>query len=69
MICARKCILTYKCIGGDLHHGLTAGLLTFVLVSGVSFLKCAHDVNERYEMMQKAFAAQRIKNISKAPDS
>eukprot|EP01036_Dinobryon_divergens_P029548 gene29550-38665_t len=50
---------------GDFHHGLTAGLLTFALVSGFNFLKCAHDVNSRYELMQKAYSAQRIKNNSK----
>lgn len=52
-------------IGGALHHGFTAGILTFALVSGVSFVKCAHDVNERYEMMRKVYSAQNIKNNSK----
>eukprot|EP01035_Chromulina_nebulosa_P031246 gene31246-41636_t len=62
---SHKFTFKYTNKGGDFHHGLTAGLLTFALVSGFNFLKCAHDVNSRYELMQKAYSAQRIKNNSK----
>jgi hypothetical protein len=39
---------------------MNAGILTFAFVSGLSFLVCAREVNEKYEMLRQAFKAQKI---------
>mmetsp|Transcript_17661 Transcript_17661/g.24240 ORF Transcript_17661/g.24240 Transcript_17661/m.24240 type:complete len:120 (-) Transcript_17661:1049-1408(-) len=49
----------------NFHHGFSAAILTFTFVSSLSFLKCAHDVNTKYELLRKAFAVQNIKEIKR----
>ncbi len=45
---------------GDVKHAMNAGILTFAAVSGMSFLVCAREVNEKYEMLRQAFKVQKI---------
>mmetsp|Transcript_17468 Transcript_17468/g.29476 ORF Transcript_17468/g.29476 Transcript_17468/m.29476 type:complete len:114 (-) Transcript_17468:566-907(-) len=56
---------------GHFNHALNAGVLTFLTVSSISFLYCAHNVNKKFEMIRQAFALQgKIKedpNSSKRP--
>ncbi len=55
MQCANVCLF----LEGNLHHAFNAGFLTFIVVSGVSFVICANEVNRKYEMIRQAFQLQR----------
>jgi hypothetical protein len=44
---------------------LNAGLLTFMVVSSASFLMCANEVNQKYDMVRQAFKHHKIKEEPK----
>lgn len=48
-------------IEGNFRHAMNAGLLTFLAVSGMSFLICANEINQKYDRLRQAFHQQRIK--------
>eukprot|EP01039_Chlorochromonas_danica_P004347 gene4347-4768_t len=45
---------------GNLRHALNASMLTFTLVTGVSFFTCAFELNSKYEAIRSAFRKQNI---------
>ncbi len=53
---------------GNFRHAMNAGVLTFLAVSGMSFLICANDVNKKYDMLRQAFHHQNIKEDRKKRD-
>jgi hypothetical protein len=54
-------------VGGKLGHAANASLLTFAVVSSISFMVCADEVNRKYEMIRQAMQAQN--KIKADPDS
>lgn len=47
--------MLYNVLGGNTHHAISAGVLTFLAVSSVSFLVCAQQLNVKYAMIKDAF--------------
>ena len=43
-------------------RAVTAGVLTFTVVSSISFVTCANEHNRKYELLKKAFELQGIKD-------
>ncbi len=43
-----------------MRHAVNAGVLTFVVVSSANFLLCAREINEKYDMIKKAFQQKKI---------
>lgn len=55
---------------GNVRHAVSSGILTFIIVSTVSFVTCANEVNRKYDQLQKAFRIQGIKeDPNKSPQS
>eukprot|EP00601_Ochromonadales_sp_CCMP2298_P030812 CAMPEP_0173348214 /NCGR_PEP_ID=MMETSP1144-20121109/13605_1 /TAXON_ID=483371 /ORGANISM="non described non described, Strain CCMP2298" /LENGTH=107 /DNA_ID=CAMNT_0014295827 /DNA_START=207 /DNA_END=526 /DNA_ORIENTATION=+ len=44
---------------GNLKHAVNAGLLTFMVVSSISFTWCVHKHNQKYEQIRLAFSRQK----------
>jgi hypothetical protein len=58
---------TFTFTGGKLGHAANASLLTFAVVSSISFMVCADEVNRKYEMIRQAMQTQN--KIKADPDS
>jgi hypothetical protein len=56
-------------LGGSLRHAVSAGLLSFIFVSSVSFMTCANEVNKRYMNRQAFKRALQEQQMEKLPDT
>jgi hypothetical protein len=51
--------------GGNVRHAFNAGLLTFAVISSTTFLACAHELNQKYDMIKKAFSQRKFKELKR----